>query len=91
MGSPVYNALDGSVQPQSPIPQNQGFVNMFGQIRRSANPQAMFQQMAMQNPQIQQVMAYVNQCGGDPRAAFFNMAQQKGIDPNQILALLQHA
>lgn len=88
MASPVYSALYGNVSQQ---PQDQSWANLFSALRRSPNPQAMFQQMAMQNPQIQQVMAYVNQCGGDPRTAFFNMAKQKGIDPNQILSLLQRA
>ena len=50
---------------------------------------AAIQQMSANNPQMQQVMNVIQQNGGDPRAAFYNMAQQKGIDPNVILNQLK--
>ena len=46
-------------------------------------------QMAASNPQMQQVMQFVNQNGGDAKQAFYNLAQQRGIDPNEVLNQLK--
>ena len=35
--------------------------------------------------QIRQAMDYVRNNGGDARAAFYRLAQQKGVDPESIL------
>lgn len=48
------------------------------------------QQMSNNNPQMQQVMQVIQQNGGDARAAFYNMAQQRGVDPNAILNQLRN-
>lgn len=46
--------------------------------------------MAINNPQMQQVMQVIQQNGGDAKAAFYNMAQQRGVDPNEVLKQLQN-
>ena len=46
----------------------------------------MLQQMMNNNPQIQQL---VNAAGGDPKAAFYKLAEQKGVDPNEIINALK--
>ena len=78
------------VQPQNrvvgPISQ---LKNMMGMIKASGNPNALMQQMAMTNPNYKQVMEYVNQNGGDPKKAFFQMAQEKGVNPESILSMLR--
>lgn len=58
-------------------------------VRGAQNPQAMLQSMVNQNPQMQQVMNLIRQSGGDPKNAFYALAKQKGIDPNQILNMLR--
>lgn len=62
---------------------------MMDTIKSSQNPQAMMQNMMAQNPNYKQVMDYVNQNGGDPKSAFYKMAQEKGVDPNDILNMLK--
>ena len=37
------------------------------------------------NPQIKQVMDYIRQNGNDPKQAFYNLAKEKGVDPNEVL------
>jgi hypothetical protein len=34
-------------------------------------------------------MTMVNNCGGDPKTAFYNMAKAKGIDPDSIINMLK--
>lgn len=49
----------------------------------------MFNQMIGQNPQIKQVVDYVNANGGDPQKAFYKLAEEKGVNPDDILNQLR--
>ena len=49
----------------------------------------MLQQMTAQNPQMQQVMNYVNENGGNAKQAFYKLAQEKGVNPDEILNMLK--
>ena len=62
---------------------------MMGMINSSGNPQMMMNQMLTGNPQFKQVMDLINQSGGDPKKAFYALAEQKGVDPNDILSMLK--
>lgn len=62
---------------------------MMNLMRNSGNPQAMLSSMMQNNPQVKQVMDFVNQNGGDPKKAFYDLAKQNGIDPQEILNMLK--
>ena len=62
---------------------------MMNTIKSAQNPNLALQQMASNNPQIKQVMDYVSKSGGDPKAAFYALAKEKGVDPDEILKQLQ--
>ena len=62
---------------------------MMGMVNGARNPTAMMTQMMNNNPQMKQVMNVVNQYGGDPQKAFYALAEQKGIDPQEILNMLK--
>ena len=89
--------MPSSLFGQNPVPTNQNGVmgplgqikNMMEMLKGASNPTAMMQQMVQNNPNYKQVMEYVNRNGGDPRKAFYQMAQEKGINPNDILSLLK--
>ena len=51
-----------------------------------ANPNAMINKLLNQNPQVQQI---IQQYGGDAQKAFYSIAQQMGVDPEQILSQLR--
>ena len=61
---------------------------MMQTVRAAQNPALALQQMAGQNPQIQQALQLVQQSGGDGKAAFEKLARDNGIDPNQIMSML---
>jgi hypothetical protein len=42
-----------------------------------------------QNPQMREVINLVNQSGKSPKDAFYALAKQRGVDPNEILRQLQ--
>lgn len=68
---------------QQSKPLNNNLINM---VRNSSNPQALLNNLVAQNPQVANL---INQYGGDPKAAFYGLAQQRGIDPNQILNMIK--
>ena len=45
--------------------------------------------MIQQLPQYKVVMEYINENGGDPKAAFYKMADQMGINPDDIINQLR--
>jgi len=62
---------------------------MMGMVKSAQNPQAMLNQLAMNNPKLKQAMDLVNQHGGDVGKALSATAQQMGIDPNEIINMLK--
>lgn len=62
---------------------------MMGVVQAAQNPALALQQMAGQNPQLQQALQLVQQAGGDPKAAFEKLARDNGVDPEQIIAFLK--
>ena len=90
MANPLFDGFMNHSQPQSQ--QSSGSNSLFGmiqQVKNSPNPNAAMQQILSSNPQFQNVVNYINQNGGDAKTAFYNMAAQKGIDPNSILSKLR--
>ena len=59
-------------------------------IKNSGNPQMMLQQMMMKNPNIKQVMDYINANGGNPKDAYYKMANDIGANPDDIINQLMN-
>ena len=47
------------------------------------------QQMFANNPNYAQAQQLIQQSGGDAKKAFYDLAQQMGVDPEQILSQLR--
>lgn len=62
---------------------------LYNLVRNNNNPTLMLQNLAETNPQVKSALELVKQYGGNPQAAFFALAKQKGVDPNQILNILK--
>lgn len=71
-------------------PNNQ-FLDMFNMLRYSNNPNAIISQLALRNPLVANVMNVINQYGGDMKKAFYSEANKSGVDPNQILNMLNRS
>lgn len=70
-------------------PMMQKVKQMMGMVGNAQNPQAVLNQMITNNPNLKQVMDYIQQSGGDPQKAFYSLAEQKGINPQDILDMLK--
>lgn len=78
MANPLFSKAMQQAVGQNPIAQ------LYGMFRNSQNPQAMLSQLAKSNPQMAQVMQMCN--GRNPQQVFYEMCQQRGVDPNTILS-----
>ena len=58
-------------------------------MQNGGNPQSMLQSLLASNPQLGQVMNLVQQYNGDAKSAFYDLAKQKGVDPNEIINMLK--
>jgi len=63
--------------------------DMLNMMKGASNPQVMLQSMLKAHPQYQNVMRIVQQYGGDPQKAFYELAKQKGVNPDDILKMLK--
>ena len=81
MSNPIFSTNQNQNQ-NSPI-------SLLNQIRNAANPQEMTEQLLFNNPNFKEVLNYINQNGGDAKTAFYNLAAQKGVNPNDILNQLR--
>lgn len=89
MSNPIF---DGFSNRQVASQQNQQSNSIFGlmnQIRNSPNPNVAMQTALNSNPMLKGVADFINQNGGDAKTAFYNLAAQKGVDPNSILNKLR--
>ena len=66
-------------------PKIQQIKKLMDTVRMSQNPQALLNQMMMNDPSLKQVMDIVNQYGGDADKAFRTVAEKNGINPSDIM------
>ncbi len=77
----LYQQLSTSRPPQTN--------NIIQMIKNSANPGQLFQTMAKNNPQVQSIMQMIQQTNQTPKQLFYQTAQQRGVDPNEILGMFK--
>lgn len=83
LGMLNQNKLSSMMQQLSPIK------NMFNAVKMASNPQMALSQMMKNNPAFAQAQKLIEQNGGDAKTAFYKLAEQQGIDPNQILNMFR--
>ena len=69
---------------------NGGLQQIINMVSHSNNPMQLMQTMAQSNPQLQSILNLILTSQKSPKDLFFEMAQQRGVDPQQILQMLQH-
>lgn len=81
----VNNVMNNQLNPQA-IQQIKGVMN---QIKMAQNPQYALTQMFLNNPQLSQVINFIKSSGGDMQQAFYNLAKQMNINPQDVLNQLK--
>jgi len=54
-------------------------------VQMARNPQMVLNQLINSNPQMKQAVEYIQANGGNPRDAFYKLAEEKGVNPDSIL------
>lgn len=90
MQAPILQALQMGQpqQQQNPLLSSDKFNKLISMYRGITNPQAYLQELMQTNPMMQEVMQEIQNNGGNEQAAFYNYAQQHGLDPNEILNMM---
>ena len=57
-------------------------------MKNSQNPQQLFEQALMNNPELKKTVDMIKSMG-DPQKLFYAMAEKQGKDPNSVLNLLK--
>ena len=65
-------------------PQGNNIINM---LKAAKDPGELFKSMSQSNPQVQQIMQMIQQTNKTPKDLFYTVAQQRGVDPNDILSM----
>ena len=58
-------------------------------VQMASNPPAAIQQLMQNNPAMKQAIDYVNANGGNPKDAFYKLAKEQGVNPDDILNSLK--
>jgi hypothetical protein len=72
-------------QLQQSINQIRSLTNI---VSSSPNPQAAMLNLASQNPQVRDALDLSRKLGNSPKEAFYKLAEQRGVDPNDIINAL---
>ena len=81
----LYNQLNQTNQPA----QNNIIQKIIQMAKSGNNPQQLLNSLAGQNPQLNQVMQLVNSGKMTPKQIFMNMANQQGVNPNDIISMFK--
>lgn len=90
----LYNSLMGGrvntgIQNSS---QNQNIENaksIFNMLSGSRNPYQLLMGIAAKNPMVKSVIDSANNSGKSYKDMFYELAKQKGVDPNSIISQLK--
>lgn len=87
MTNPILETINNrsSQQPNNSL---NGIRNMMNLVNNSNDPRAMLNYMMANDPRMKEVQSIIDANGGDAKTAFYNLAKQKGVDPNSILNML---
>lgn len=86
MGNNPFNAIN----PNNPMNANRigQMKSMYQAFQNAKNPMALFQQMAMRNPQFQPVIKMMQQ-GMNPNQIFESVCKERGINPQEFINMFK--
>ena len=79
----------GQTQKVSPLQNLKQIKQMWKMFSSMGNPNEALTQAMQNNPKVQEVNDLINQAGGDPKKAFYDLCKEKGVDPEDILDIMR--
>lgn len=87
--SNLYNQINPQNQTSQQLQNNPAIQQIVNMAKSGTNPIQMIQMLAGQNPQVQNIMNILNNGKISPKQLFMNMANQKGINPNDVINMFK--
>lgn len=86
MGNNPFNVIN----PANPMNNNRvaQMRDMYNMFSQSKNPSMLFKNMAMRNPQMQQVLMMLNK-GMRPEDLLNQICQQQNINPQELMNIIK--
>lgn len=82
------NSLYQQLNP--PLPNNNSnFKNFISAFKNNSNPQQFLLNYIKNNPQAQNIYKLLQNSNKSPKELFYELASQKGINPDDILNMLK--
>lgn len=86
--TPNVQAMSASPNPNVSLPNMPQVNPMFAALMRSGgNPRQAVMSLAQSNPEVAKVMEFANS-RPTYKDAFYEMARQKGVDPEQVISMV---
>ena len=85
MGNPILDLLGKRQQLQ----QSNSLVDLYKTMQSMSNPKNALTTLMQKNPMVQQAVQLINESNKSPKELFYSMAQQQGVDPEQILSMFK--
>lgn len=88
----LYQQLNQQMLNQNSLPSsslNNNLKQFIMNIKNNPNPQQFLFNYIQSNPQAQNIYNVLQNSNKSPKELFYQLASQKGVDPNTILQLLQ--
>ena len=86
----LYKQLNQQILNQNnPLSHNNNLRQFIMNIKNNPNPQQLLLNYIQSNPQAQNIYNILQNSNKSPKELFYQLASQKGIDPNTILQLLK--
>lgn len=95
MPNPMNTGNVGGMPPMggAPIANNgamQNIANMVRSFKGMNNPQQIMQMLGQRNPQAMQQVQQLMQSGKNPKDLASSMLKQRGIDPDQLMRMINN-
>ena len=89
----LYNSLMGNrkvaVQGDNRNQNTETAKSIFSMLNGSSNPYQLLINMASKNPMIKNIMDSADKSGKSYQDIFYELAKQRGVDPNSIINQLK--
>ena len=79
----------GNAQANSVKNKIGNIIGLYNMLKGKSDYMQTLQSMAPTNPQIKKAFDVIQENGGDMQSTFYKLAEQNGIDPNQVINMLK--
>ena len=88
MSNSLYQSLNNNYN-NLPNNNNNNIKQLIGLFKNSNNPQQLFFHLMQNNPRIKNIYSMLQNSNKSPKELFYSLAQQKGINPEDVLQMLK--